>query len=314
MSWHSSGDECVKHGRSANDKLEEPAAARSGLHEPARSAAHRVAQDLRRQIQGRTARKRKGQSVEFADYKNYAIGDDLRFLDWNIYARLDRLFIKLFCEEEDLDVNVLIDCSTSMDCGEPNKFWYGRRLAAAMDYIALGNFDRVNLYGLSDSIKASVAGLRGRSQMHRILSFLQDLRRWGAATWARRAGGSRSSIAARASSSSSAISTTRAATKSRCGTCWPAGRTSTPCRSSRRGKLQPELAGDLKLIDVEDGDAAEVTVTSALLASYKKTLGNFCQSLHDYCTARGITYLLTGTDVPAERLILNYLRARGLVR
>jgi hypothetical protein len=79
-------------------------------------------------------------------------------------------------------------------------------------------------------------------------------------------------------------------------------------------EMKPELAGDLKLIDVEDGDAAEVTVTSALLASYKKTLGTFCQSLHDYCTARGITYLLTGTDVPAERLILNYLRSRGLVK
>jgi hypothetical protein len=79
-------------------------------------------------------------------------------------------------------------------------------------------------------------------------------------------------------------------------------------------ELQPELAGDLKLIDVEDGDAAEVTVTASLMASYKKTLNNFCQSLHDHCTARGITYLLTGTDVPAERLILNYLRSRGLVR
>ena len=115
-----------------------------------------------------------------------------------IYARLDKLFIKLFREEEDLDVTLLVDCSTSMDWGEPNKFWYGRRLAAAMGYIALGNFDRVNLYGLTDRVNASATGLRGRSQMHRILGFLQDLKPLGAATWARHAGASRSSTGARA--------------------------------------------------------------------------------------------------------------------
>src|SRR5512146_1614216 len=92
-------------------------------------------------FKGERLSRRKGQSVEFADYKNYTTGDDLRFLDWSVYARLDKLFIKLFREEEDLDVTVLVDCSTSMDWGEPNKFWYGRRLAAAMGYIALGNFD-----------------------------------------------------------------------------------------------------------------------------------------------------------------------------
>ena len=265
-------------------------------------------------FKGERLSKRKGQSAEFADYKNYTIGDDLRFLDWSIYARLDKLFIKLFREEEDLDVTVLVDCSTSMDWGEPNKFWYGRRLAAAMSYIALGNFDRVNLYGLSDNIKASATGLRGRSQLHRVLSFLQDLSALG-----------RSDLGE--ACRRFAVQHRRKGVVIIISDFYDKGGYEEPIRYLLASgadiyamqilspwELQPELAGDLKLIDVEDGDAAEVTVTSALLASYKKTLNTFCQSLHDYCTARGITYLLTGTDVPAERLILNYLRNRGLVR
>ena len=70
-------------------------------------------------MKGERRSKRKGQSVEFADYRNYVVGDDLRFLDWNLYARLDRLFLRLFMEEEDLHFYVLIDNSLSMDFGTP---------------------------------------------------------------------------------------------------------------------------------------------------------------------------------------------------
>jgi uncharacterized protein (DUF58 family) len=265
-------------------------------------------------FKGERVSKRKGQSAEFADYKNYAIGDDLRFLDWSIYARLDKLFIKLFREEEDLDVTVLIDCSTSMDWGAPNKFWYARRLAAALSYIALGNFDRVNLYGLSDTIKASATALRGRSRVHRVLGFLQELTALG-----------RSDLGE--ACRRFAVQHHRKGVVIILSDFYDKNGYEEPVRYLLASgadiyvlqilspwELQPELAGDLKLIDVEDGDAAEVTITSALMASYKKTLNSFCQSLHDYCSARGITYMLTGTDVPAERLILSYLRSRGLVR
>jgi uncharacterized protein (DUF58 family) len=265
-------------------------------------------------FKGERLSRRKGQSAEFADYKNYTVGDDLRFLDWSIYARLDRLFIKLFREEEDLDVTVLIDCSTSMDWGEPNKFWYGRRLAAALSYVALSNFDRVNLYGLSDTIKASATALRGRTQMHRVLGFLQDLTALGRSDLGEAC--RRFAIQHRRKGVVIIISDfyDKNGYEEPVRYLLASGADIYVLQVLSPWELQPELAGDLKLIDVEDGDAAEVTVTSALLASYKKTLNGFCQSLHDYCTARGITYMLTGTDVPAERLILNYLRSRGLVR
>ena len=83
-------------------------------------------------LKGERRSKRKGQSVEFADFRNYVPGDDLRFIDWNLYARLDRLFIKLFLEEEDLHFFCLIDTSTSMEFGEPTKLLYAKQLAAAL--------------------------------------------------------------------------------------------------------------------------------------------------------------------------------------
>ena len=89
-------------------------------------------------LKGERRSKRRGQSVEFADFRNYVVGDDLRFIDWNLYARLDRLFLKLFLEEEDLALHVLIDTSRSADYGTPNKLAYMKRVAAALGYIGAG--------------------------------------------------------------------------------------------------------------------------------------------------------------------------------
>src|SRR5712691_11970776 len=94
-------------------------------------------------MKGERRSKRKGQSVEFADYRNYVIGDDLRFLDWNLYARLDRLFLRLFMEEEDLHVYLLVDNSMSMGFGKPTKLHYAKQVAAALGFVALVNLDRV---------------------------------------------------------------------------------------------------------------------------------------------------------------------------
>ncbi len=93
---------------------------------------------------------RRGQSVEFADYRNYTHGDDLRQLDWNVYARLEKLFIKLFVEEEDVTVHVLVDAAASMDFGEPNKLDFARRAAAALAYLGLAHLDRVSVAFLAD--------------------------------------------------------------------------------------------------------------------------------------------------------------------
>src|SRR5687767_11186908 len=96
-------------------------------------------------MKGERRSKRRGQSVEFADYRNYVVGDDLRFIDWNVYARLERLFLKLFLEEEDLALYLLCDMSRSTDYGNPNKAYYVKQVAAALGYVGLVNYNRVTV-------------------------------------------------------------------------------------------------------------------------------------------------------------------------
>src|SRR5579862_6367155 len=126
-------------------------------------------------MKGERRSKRKGQSVEFADYRNYVKGDDLRHLDWNLYARLDRLFIRLFQEEEDLHFYVLIDNSLSMDFGSPTKLHYARQVAAALAFIGLCNMDRVVIEAFNDKLTQSLPAVRGRKSLCRVLDFLQKL-------------------------------------------------------------------------------------------------------------------------------------------
>src|ERR1700722_1520341 len=126
-------------------------------------------------MKGERRSKRKGQSVEFADYRDYVVGDDLRFLDWNLYARLDRLFLRLFMEEEALHFYVLIDNSLSMDFGEPSKLHYAKQVAAALGFIGLVNLDRVVVEAFNDRLTQSLPAVRGRRSLWRLLDFLAQL-------------------------------------------------------------------------------------------------------------------------------------------
>src|SRR5712691_4642607 len=126
-------------------------------------------------MKGERRSKRKGQSVEFADYRNYVIGDDLRFLDWNLYARLDRLFLRLFMEEEDLHFYILIDNSLSMDFGTPTKLHFAKQIAAALGFIGLVNLDRVMIEAFNNRLTQTMPALRGRRSLWRMLDFLQKI-------------------------------------------------------------------------------------------------------------------------------------------
>src|SRR5579871_908201 len=126
-------------------------------------------------MKGERRSKRKGQSVEFADYRNYVVGDDLRFLDWNLYARLDRLFLRLFMEEEDLHFYILLDNSLSMDFGSPTKLHYAKQVAAALGFVGLVNADRVVVEAFNDRLTQSMPAARGRRSVWRLVDFLQKL-------------------------------------------------------------------------------------------------------------------------------------------
>src|SRR3954470_21069271 len=126
---------------------------------------------------GERRSKARGQSVEFADHRNYTAGDDFRYLDWNLFGRLDRLFLKLYEEERELPVTIFLDASESMTFGTPRKFDFARQVAAAVGYVALCGFDRVSVVAFPDSPEEAAArgalrAVRGRKSS---LQFFQNL-------------------------------------------------------------------------------------------------------------------------------------------
>src|SRR3984885_5523088 len=130
-------------------------------------------------MKGERKSKRRGSSVEFAEHRNYTYGDNLRHIDWNVYGRLDKLFLKLFLEEEDLHVYTLLDTSRSMDFGTPTKLRYGKQVAAALSFIGLVNHDRVLLDTFTNRLERGLHGIRGRSQMWRVVQYLDHLEATG---------------------------------------------------------------------------------------------------------------------------------------
>jgi uncharacterized protein (DUF58 family) len=268
-------------------------------------------------LQGERRSKKKGQSVEFADYRQYAHGDDLRFVDWNVYARLDRLFIKMFLEEEDLSVILAVDASTSMDWGNPSKFVFAQRLAMALGYVGLVNHNRVSLYAFNSEGLRPLPSLRGRRRTQEMGAWLLKLEPRGESRFEEAMRG----IALTRQGKGVMIILSDFMFKEGYdkGLRYLAGGGfDTFCIQT----LSPEeidpgkhgLTGDLRLTDIEDDDVAEVTVTPALLRRYKDNLDAYCGKLRDFCVRRGMMHMTISTDTDMSALLLDYLRKRGLLR
>jgi uncharacterized protein (DUF58 family) len=269
------------------------------------------------QVRGERRSTKRGVSVEFADYRNYAPGDDLRHLDWNIYARLERPFIKLFEEEEDLAVHVVIDASRSMDWGASadNKFIYARRVAAALGYVALAAGDRLTVAATSAGRIAHVSpAMRGSFQLHRLLALLESLTAQG--TTALDSSLREYALAARRVGLLFLISDLFSPGGYRDGLSVLQGRgyevnllhVLTP------EEVEPALAGDLRLHDVETGLAQEVTVDGAMRRLYRRHLEAWRGEIESFCLGRGINYVAVETSLPFDTLILTHLRRRGMVK
>ncbi len=263
---------------------------------------------------GERRSRRRGESAEFADYRNYVVGDDLRHIDWNIYARLERLFLKLFLEEEELSVTVLIDISKSMETGKPGKLLYAKRVAASIAYIGLCNYDRVSLCTYNEKLVGQIQGLRSRHTIHRARKFLKDATAEGKS----RLSAATKQFAFHQKNRGVVLVLSDLLDKAgfQEGLRYLLGRDMDiyVLHILSPEEVEPELTGDLKLVDVEDEDVAEITVSKPLLDKYKANLQAYCESIRSYCNQRGIAYYLTTTSQPFESLILNYLRQRGLVR
>lgn len=268
------------------------------------------------QIKGERRSTKRGTSVEFADYRNYARGDDLRWVDWNIYARLQRPFVKLFEEEEDLVVHLLLDASRSMDWGDESqdKWSYAQRTAAALGYIALAGGDRLAVTALQEGGNEQWGVVRGRSQVLRLLEHLDGLEAAGTTDLNR-------------SLQAYALAAGRPGLLFLLSDLFsPAGYDQGLLALRSRGyevnvihilspdEIEPSFSGDLRLLDVETGGVQEVTIDGGMLALYRRRLVTWRREIETYCLSRDINYVSVETSLPFDELILYHLRRRGLVK
>ena len=271
----------------------------------------------------RRSRKR-GASIEFADYRNYVKGDDLRRLDWNVYARLERPFIKLLEEEEDLAVHLLIDASASMDWPDDqtdkptnqqtNKLTYALQLAGALGHISLTSGDLLTVSLLGSGGDRHWGPHRNQQNSLRLLQFLET----GAAGGVTDLNVSLRNYAlyGRRPGLLFLISDLLSPNGYR------DGLNALQSRGYEIGlihllspdELDPPLGGDLKLIDVETGQDAEITLDPTTLSQYRERLRDWQTEIADHGAGRGVHYIPVSTDLPWEQLVMQTLRVKGVIR
>lgn len=270
-------------------------------------------------VKGERRSTKRGTSIEFADYRNYSQGDDLRRLDWNAYARLDRPFVKLFHEEEDLSVHVLIDASQSMRWGESDqdKFVFAQRLAGALGTIALTSGDRLQAAFLGGSRRSGSTGYgpaRGRGHLMDWLEYLDSHQPSGTADLDASLG----AYALRSRRPGLAVLISDLF--------WPTAGLDGLGRMQAQGydvvvlhllapeELDPPFAGDLQLVDVETGQAQDVSLDGGLRDLYRRRLSAWQADLKAYCVRRGMRYAAVSSGVPWEVWVLHRMRELGVLR
>jgi uncharacterized protein (DUF58 family) len=261
---------------------------------------------------GRRSVKR-GQSVEFADYRDYALGDDLRQLDWNVYARLERLFVKLFIEEEDVTVTLLIDASASMASGRPEKLLFAKRAAAALGYIGLASEDRVAVTALSGRVARRRAALRGSGRVFRLLADLSAIdvadgptdlvvaARHAAAQLHGR--GVVVLLSDLLDPNADKVIRELAAT----------GSELIVLHILSPDELDPALEGDLRLVDTETGEKVDITADLATIDAYKERLATWKAGFADLAAKRRASYVDLASDVNLAELMFAELRRRRVL-
>ncbi|MBI1847498.1 MAG: DUF58 domain-containing protein [Candidatus Rokubacteria bacterium] len=266
---------------------------------------------FRGRVKGERRSPRKGHSVEFCDYRAYGIGDDLRYVDWNIYSRLDRLHVKLFVDEEDLCLHLLVDASKSMDFGAPTKLDYALRLGGALGFVGLVNLERVGVAVLRERAAEGWPPARGRNQFPALVDFLTDVRAAGGTSLNAALAG----YAMRAREPGLAVVISDLLDP---------GGYETGLRALLEHRfdvhvihvldaeeMNPALAGDLRMEDSETGEVRELTLDGETIREYRQRLHQYLDRVEGFCRSQEIGYRRVTTDTPLEEFVLSQLR--GLV-
>jgi len=272
-------------------------------------------QSVAGQLQGERRSPKHGQSVEFSDFRPYALGDDFRRIDWNAYARLEKFFIKLFVEEEDITVHLLIDSSASMDWGNPNKLEYAIKSAAALGYISLVGLDRTTAtaIGQENSKLRHLPPQRGKIQAHKFFSFLQNIIPVARTDLVREL----KSYRASSKYPGPLILFTDLYD--------PSWREALSALVDNKfdisllhilspDELDPEFRGDLKLLDSETNVEVEITADYDLIQNYKTNLTEWKIEIQKFCSQRQINYIPLVSSLPLQELLFSLLRRQSLLK
>jgi uncharacterized protein (DUF58 family) len=273
------------------------------------------------QGQGDRRSLRKGSSLEFADYRHYVEGDDPARVDWNIYSRTDTLFVRLYEEEEVLNVHVLVDASRSMEWGEPAKLRYARRLAAALGYVALNASNRVYMWPLN-ATSTSFGPAWGRARAGPMLTFLDDFRTTQAVTPLVAGMGAPPDLEQSLNSFTSRAAGLVVLLSDLLSPSWERALGRLSGRSSdvvvlhilAPQELRPTLGGDVRLIDRETGSSVSVTLNNDAIRLYGQRLDEWRMQVESFCARHGMCYVAVDTAVPLETMVFDVLRRRGVVR
>lgn len=258
--------------------------------------------------------KKSGSGVEFADHREYAAGDDFRYLDWNVYRRLGRLLVRLYEEEEDLSIYFVLDASSSMGFGDGRKLRYAKQLTAALAYVGLANLDRITIVSTTDRVEDRMPTARGKARIFKVLQFLR-------------------SVEANGTTDLGDAMKTFVAQHKRRGLVVVLSDLYDPAGFERGINVlrynkfepfvlhvvddsdgKPRLAGDVRLYDCETGEEREVTATPRLLEKFHEAYEGYLAEVKRFCAEHQVSYFAADVSVPFDELILRVLRRGGFLR
>jgi len=258
--------------------------------------------------------KKSGSGIEFADHREYQPGDDFRYLDWNVYQKMDRLLVRLFEEEEDLAIYFIVDASSSMAFGDAKKLRYAKKVCAALAYVGLANLDRVSIVSTADKVMDRMPTTRGKARIFKVFRFLKELEPAGVtdlndALKAFVAQNKRRGLAVLISDLYDPEGFEKGINVLRYNKFDPF-----VIHVVDRNEGRPKLNGDVLLYDCETGEDREVTVTPGVLRKYAEVYDEYLASIDRFCVGRQVPHIQADVSTDFDELILRVFRRGGFLR
>lgn len=265
-------------------------------------------------LRGEHRARKKGTGIEFADYRPYVSGDDTKDVDWKAFMRLDKLLLRIFDEEADLPIYLFVDSSQSMDFGEPRKFDYARKVAAALAFIGLLNLDRISVINYAGGVSEQIVSKRGRNQIWRIFRYLDRAEVNGETSLEK---AFKAFFGARRRRGLVVILSDFMDPEG-----FEAGFDFV--RLFRHDvfniqilspqEVRPELPDEALLVDSESGSSERVRVSPGLLAAYEGELKRHREAMEAYCSRYGWGFVRTETRIPFEDLVMEIFKQDRFIR